>query len=552
MLRHNYHTVDTVTEVERGRELYADRAWSGAYAAMAGADRKAPLAAGDLELLATAAYMLGRHDDFYDALGRAHQAHLNLGDALPAARCAFWVGISLVQEGEMGRAGGWLGRAQRLVDREGGECVEQGYLLIPVIFEREAQGDLEGAIELAAEGIQLGERLGDLDLVALVGHHQGHLLIKRGDVREGVRLLDEAMVSVSTGELSPIPSGIVYCGVILGCQAAYELRRAAEWTAALSQWCEEQPDMVAFTGRCLVHRTEIMALRGAWDEALKEARRACGRCLQGKNQRAAGEASYLEGEVHRLRGDFSAAEDAYREASQRGREPQPGLALLRLAQGKARSAAASIRRVLAETTERPARAGLLPAAVEIMLATGEVDEARTACDDLAEIAADHESGMLDAVAAQARGALLLAEGNAERALGALRRAAHGWQELDAPYEAARARALVARGCRDLGDEDTAKMELAAAQATLTRLGAGPALAGIDPLGELTARDVLGLTARELEVLRHVAAGQTNKAIATELVLSERTVERHVSNIFVKLGVSSRSAATAFAYEHELV
>jgi DNA-binding NarL/FixJ family response regulator len=549
----NHHKVDALTEVERGRALYAQRAWRDAFAAMSAADRKAPLTAGDLELLAIAAYMLGRHGDFYDALERAHRAHLNAGEALAAARCAFWVGINLIQEGEMGRAGGWLGRAQRLVDREGSECVEQGYLLIPVMFEREAQGNLDGAIAAAAEAIRIGERLGDPDLVALAGHHQGHLMIKRGEVQEGLRLLDEAMVSVSTGELSPIPSGIVYCGVILGCQAAYELRRAAEWTAALSQWCEEQPDMVAFTGRCLVHRTEIMALRGAWDEALEEARRAGGRCLQGNNQRAAGEASYLAGEVHRLRGDFSAAEDAYREASQRGREPQPGLALLRLAQGEAGTAAASIRRVLAETTERPARAGLLPAAVEIMLATGEVDEARAACDELGGIAADYEGGMLDAVAAQACGALLLAESDAERALVALRRAAQCWQELDAPYEAARARALVARGCRALGDEDATTMELAAAREAFTGLGAAPALAEIDALGKPTAeRDVHGLTARELEVLRLIAAGRTNKAIAAELILSERTVERHVSNIFAKLGLSSRSAATAFAYEHELV
>ncbi len=545
--------MDALAEVERGREFYADRAWSDAYAALSAADRNATLSAGDLELLSVAAYMLGRHNDFYDALERAHQAHLNAGEALPAARCAFWVGINLVQEGEMGRAGGWIGRAQRLVDHEGGECVERGYLLIPGMFQREAQGDIEGAIAVAAEAIRIGERLGDPDLVALAGHQQGHLLIKSGEVQEGLRFLDEAMVAVSTGELSPIPSGIVYCGVILGCQAAYELRRAAEWTAALKQWCEEQPDMVAFTGRCRVHRTEIMALRGAWDEALKEARRAVGRCLQANNQRAAGEASYLQGEVHRFRGDFSAAEDAYREASQRGREPQPGLALLRLAQGQAGAAAASIRRVLVETSERPSRAAFLPAAVEIMLATGDVDEAHAACDELGGIAADYGDGMLDAVAAQARGALLLAEGDAERALVALRRAAQGWQELDAPYEAARARALVARSCRALGDKDTATMELTAAREVFAGLGAAPALAEIDDLSKRSApRDVHGLTARELEVLRLVAAGQTNKAIASELVLSERTVERHVSNIFTKLGVSSRSAATAFAYEHELV
>jgi DNA-binding NarL/FixJ family response regulator len=549
----NHHKVDALAEIERGRDLYANRAWRDAFAVLSGADRDASLTADDLELLATAAYMLGRQDEFYDALENAHQAHLNGGDALRAARCAFWLGINLVQEGEMGRAGGWLGRARRLVEREGGDCVEQGYLLIPLMFEREGQGDLDGAIAAAAEAARIGERFGDPDLVALAGHHQGHLLIVKGEVRQGLGLLDEAMLSVSTGELSPIPSGIVYCGVILGCQEAYELRRAAEWTAALTRWCDEQPDMIAFTGRCLVHRSEIMRLRGAWTEALAEARRAGERCIQGNNPRAAGEASYVRGDVHRLRGEFDAAETAYREASQRGREPQPGLALLRLAQGDTAAAMATIRRALAESTERPKRAALLPAAVEITLAAGEGDEARAACDELEEIAAGYEGGMLDALAAQARGGVLLAERDAERALVALRRAAQAWQELDAPYEAARARALIGRACRALGDDDAAAMELAAAREAFTALRAAPALAEIDALVEpAVSRDAHRLTERELEVLRLIAAGRTNKAIAGELVLSERTVERHVSNIFAKLGVSSRSAATAFAYKHELV
>jgi DNA-binding CsgD family transcriptional regulator/predicted negative regulator of RcsB-dependent stress response len=482
-----------------------------------------------------------------------HQAHLNGGSALRAARCAFWVGINLVQQGEMGRGGGWLGRARRLVEREGGDCVEQGYLLIPVMFEREAQGDLDGAIATGAEAARIGERFGDPDLVALAGHHQGYLMIKRGEVRQGLGLLDEAMLSVSTGDLSPMPSGIVYCGVIIGCQAAFELRRAAEWTAALTKWCEEQPDMIAFTGRCLVHRTEIMRFRGAWSEALAEARRADGRSIQGNNPRAAGEASYLRGDVHRLGGDFDAAEAAYREASQRGREPQPGLALLRLAQGDTGAAVGTIRRALAESGERPGRGALLPAVAEVMLSAGEVDEAGGACDELEEIAARYDSEMLDAVAAQARGAVLLAEGEAERALVALRRACQVWQQLDAPYETAQARVLVARACLALGDGDGATLELAAARGAFSALRATPALAEIDALEEPSvSREAHGLTGRELEVLRLVAAGRTNKAIAAEFVLSERTVERHVSNIFTKLGLSSRAAATAFAYEHELV
>jgi tetratricopeptide (TPR) repeat protein len=313
--------VDALAEIEQGRELYARRAWSDAYIALSGAERETALSADDLELLATAAYMIGREDDYFGALGRAHQAHLNAGEALHAARCALWVAMNLAQRGEMGHAGGWLGRARRLVEREGRECVEQGYLLIPRMFEHEAMGDLSAAIATAAEAAAIAERFGDADLLALAVHSQGHLLVLAGHVKEGLALLDESMVAVTTGELSPIVSGIVYCGVIIGCQAAFDLRRAQEWTGALAAWCREQPDMVAFTGRCLVHRTEILGLRGAWTEALEEARRAVERCLEGQNRRAAGQAAYLQGNLYRLQGSFAAAEQAYREASGHGREP---------------------------------------------------------------------------------------------------------------------------------------------------------------------------------------------------------------------------------------
>jgi DNA-binding CsgD family transcriptional regulator len=545
--------VDAAAEIERGRELYADRAWTDAFAALAGADRKAAMPADDLELLATAAYMIGREDEYFSALGRAHQAHLNAGAALPAARCALWLAMNLAQRGEMGRAGGWLGRARRLVERERRECVEQGYLLIPRMFEHEAMGDLSAAIATAAEAAAIAERFGDADLVALAVHSQGHLLVIAGQVKKGLALLDESMVAVTTGELSPIVSGIVYCGVIIGCQAAFDLRRAQEWTAALAAWCREQPDMVAFTGRCLVHRTEILGLRGAWMEALEEARRAVQRCLDAQNRRAAGQAAYLQGDLHRLQGSFAAAEQAYREASGHGREPQPGLALLRLAQGNSDAASAAIQRALGETRDRPGRAALLPAVVEIALAAGDVGAARSACVELEELAADYEAGMLDAALLFAKGALDLAEGDPESALVLLRRASQAWQELDAPYECARARVLIAQACLELGDADAATMEREAARDAFDRLGAAPDIAAIDAqAGRAGSREPHGLTPRELEVLRLVAAGQTNKSIAAELVLSERTVERHVSNIFAKLAVSSRAAATAFAFEHKLL
>jgi ATP/maltotriose-dependent transcriptional regulator MalT len=543
--------VNAVTDVERGRELFAHRAWGDAHAALSAADRQAPLAPGDLDRLATAAYMLGLQEEYLDALGRAHRAHLDAGAGLQAAGSALWIGITLAQQGEMARAGGWLGRARRLVEREGRDCVERGYLLIPQMFGEEASGDAQAAIATTAEMLRIAERFDDADLFALAAQAQGSLLVSHGRVNEGLLLADEAMVSVANGELSPIVSGLVYCAVILVCRAAYELRRAQEWTAALTAWCEEQPDMVAFTGRCLVHRTEILGLRGAWADALEEARRATRRCEAGNNKRAAGEAAYLQGEFHRLRGAFDEAEAAYEEASRYGCEPQPGLALVRAAQGRLDAALAAIRRALAEATDPSGRAGLLPALVEIALAAGDVEAASDACRELETIATAFGSEMLDAAASHARGALTLAAGNAEAALLPLRRAAKTWQELDVPYEVARARALVGQACDALGDADASRMETDAARAAFAGLGAARDLARIEAsTDDPDTRH--GLTARELEVLRLVASGMSNKAIAAELVLSEKTVERHLSNIFAKLGVASRAAATAFAYEHRLV
>jgi ATP/maltotriose-dependent transcriptional regulator MalT len=543
--------VGAVDELERGRASYAGRAWTAAYGSLSQADQGGSLGGEDLELLATSAYMIGRDDDYLAVLERAHRAYLEAGAGLRAVRCAFWVGMQLAIAGEMGRATGWLGRAQRLLERDGRDCVERGYLLLPLVFRHEATGDLEAAVAEAAASAEIGERFGDADLLALAVHRQGHALVRQGRIEEGVGLLDEAMVAVTSGELSPIVSGIVYCGVILGCQDAFELRRAQEWTAALTRWCEQQPDVVAFTGRCLLHRAEIMQLHGEWARALEEARRA--RERQGMTQAGVAQAFYVQGEVHRLRGELAAAEEAYRDASRCGREPQPGLSLLRLAQGSGDAAAASIRRVVDETADRAARVRLLPTYIEIMLAVGDREEAGVACSELEEIAAGYESAMLDALVAQARGAVELTAGDARAAMTALRRAWQAWEELEAPYVAARVRELVGLACRALGDDDSAALELDAARGIYLQLGAAPDLARVDSLTRRSAfDDSHGLTPRELQVLRSVAAGATNKAIAAELVLSERTVDRHVSNIFTKLGVSSRTAATAYAYEHQLV
>ena len=541
--------VEGSDELRRGREAYSKGAWTDAHSDLACADRLAPLAAPDLELFATAAYMLGRQPEHLSLLERAYRSHLDGGSVLPAARCAFWTGMHLFLRGERGQGGGWLARARRLLEREGGDCVEQGYLLLPTMFEREAAGDRAAAIALAAEAMASGERFGDADLVALAAQDRGTLLIKHGRVGEGLALLDEAMVAVTAGELSPIVSGFVYCGVILGCRAAYELRRAQEWTAALSAWCDRQPDLVAFTGVCRVHRAEILQTRGAWADSLAEAAEA-ERRAEDTDRMAVAEAAYVRANAHRLRGELSAAEEAYREASRLGAEPQPGLALLRLAQGNEETAAGTIRRALAESGANPRRAELLFATVEIMLAVGDFEAAQGACRELTELAEGFGTGVLSAMAAHADGAVALADGLPEPALAALRRALAAWRELDVPYEAARARELLGSACAALGDDDSAALERDAARDTFERLGAAPELARI--AARAGAAGSHGLTERELEVLRLVATGSSNREIAAALVISEHTVARHLQNIYAKLDVSSRTAAGAFAHGHDLV
>ena len=451
-----------------------------AYESLSRAERETPLEAEDLERLAMSAYMLGRDDEWVGALERAHHRYLAAGEMLRGVRAALWVGLHLASKGELGPASGWLGRAQRLLDHEPRECSERGYLLLPVVFEREAAGDFAAAARAAGEAVTIGERFGDRDLFALAIHAQGHMLLKDGRAGEGLALLDEAMVSVTSEDVSPLVAGLVYCGVILACQDVYDVRRAREWTAALTRWTEHQPDLIAFTGRCLVHRAEILQLSGSWPDALEEARRAGQRFVETSN-RAAGLAHYRQAELLRLQGEFAGAEAAYREASRSGREPQPGLAQLRLAQGRSDAAVAAIRRASGEITDRLKRAALLPAYVEIVLAVGRLDEARAACRELEDIAATYESPMLGAIVAYARGAVELADGDAPAALIALREAWLLWQELDAPYEIARTRTLLGEACRALGDVDAATLELEAARGVFDDLGAAPDLARVEAL-----------------------------------------------------------------------
>ena len=445
-------------------------------------------------------------------------------------------------EGESGQGSGWLARARRLV--EGWDWVEHGYLLLPVAEQHLAEGQADAAHATAATAAEMGGRFGDTDLVACARHLQGRALIQQGHVRAGLTLLDEAMLAVLGDELSPIVTGLIYCSVIEACQHVFALSRAREWTAALARWCAQQPEMVAFTGACLVHRAEIMQFAGAWPDAMAEARRAGARHAEVDGPKPAAAAFYRQAEIHRLRGEFAAAEEGYRHASRLGCEPQPGLALLRMAQGRTDAACAAIRRVLSTVSAPLERAKLLPAHIEIMLAAGDNHAAHGACRELEEITEQFDTGMLHAMAMHARGALELAQGDARAALRALRSAFEAWREIKVPYEAARVRVLIGLACHSLGDDEAGGLELGAARAVFEGLGAGPDLARLDAPGE-RANSVHrhGLTPRELQVLRLIAA---------QLCLSERTIDRHVSNILARLNVSSRTAATAYVYAHQLL
>ncbi|HVL55419.1 MAG TPA: LuxR C-terminal-related transcriptional regulator, partial [Burkholderiaceae bacterium] len=433
------------------------------------------------------------------------------------------------------------------------ECVEQGYLLLPVIEQHLRRSDGAAAAALAAGAVAIGERFADADLIACARHLLGRAWIQQRRVDEGLALLDEAMVAVTADELSPLMTGLVYCSVIDSCQQICDVRRAREWTSALAQWCDRQPQLVAFTDACLVHRAEILQLNGAWTEAIAEATRACERPARQGAPHAPAAAFYQQAEVYRLRGELEAAERAYRLASQSGADPQPGLALLRLAQRRPDAAATQIRRVLLETADPLLRAKLLPAFIEIMLANAQLDEARAALEELQRCAESLGAALLRAQAAQAQGAIELAGGEPQAALVPLRAACHAWQHLDVPYEVGRTRMLIGAACRAIGDRDGAELELQAARQLFERLQARPDVARVDSLLQRGSPDGrANLTAREVQVLRSVAAGKTNREIAAELSLSEKTVDRHVSNIFDKLGVSSRAAATASAYENGLI
>jgi DNA-binding NarL/FixJ family response regulator len=536
---------------ERARGSFERRLWGDSFTDLSAAHREGELGAEDLERLAVAAYMIGRDEDCEDAWMSAHHAWLHRGEAERAARCAFWQALGLFFRGDLAPAMGWVARGGRLLEDSRGDSVEQAWLrmlkALPLLFE----GDADAAYSSFLEAAEIAERLADSDATAFARLGWGYSLILQGRVAEGMALLDEVMVAVTADEVSPLLAGITYCQVITLCEAAFDVRRAREWTEALTRWCDSQPDLVPFRGNCLVHRCEIFQLQGAWAEALDSARQACEWLAGPPAWDTLGSAYYQLAEIQRLRGELAQAEESYRQASLAGRDPEPGMSLLRLEQGRIDLALPAIRRALEEAQDPIARSRLLPACVEVMLEAEDVGSARAAADELAGIAARFHAPYLNALAAHASGAVLLAEGDSRAALTKLRTAQRSWRDLGAPHQAGRVRLLIAVACRELGDGASAQLEFEAAHGALEELGAAPDL---ERLARLAGLSQPGgpLSRRESEVLTLVAAGKTNRAIAAELFISEKTVARHVSNIFTKLRLSSRAEATAYAYKHGLV
>jgi DNA-binding CsgD family transcriptional regulator len=537
--------------INRGRELLRKQAWAAALEELSAADRDSPLDPADLELLAKAAQLIGRESESAEFLTRAHQAFLSAGETKCAARCALWLGFTLLTNGDLAQSSGWISRAGRLLEGHA-DCVEKGYLFLPVGYRAVHGGDATAAYEAFRQAVEIGERFGETDLVTLGRQGQGRALIRMGETSRGVSLLDEAMIAVRAGEVSPLIAGGVYCSVLEACDEIFDLRRAREWTAALESWCASQPDMVHYRGICMVRRAEVLQLEGNWPHAARQAQQACERLAEPAVKPGVGAAFYLLADLNRVRGEFQKAEEGYRQASKWEGAPQPGLALLRFAQGKIDAANAAIRRVADETKEAGNRYRVLEAYVEIVLAAKDVVAARAAADELTDIARRLNAPFLNATSAHSTGAVLLAEQNARAALVALREAVSCWQELEAPYKAARSRVLIGLACRQLGDVSSAEVELRSAREVFQRLGAMPDLARVEVLLQEQGPQAGGvLTAREVQVLKLVASGVTNRAIAGKLGISEKTVARHLNNIFNKLDLTSRAAATAYAYQNDM-
>jgi DNA-binding CsgD family transcriptional regulator len=544
LVEHRYN--GTVTSLAAARDHLEGWAWS---AALDAAHAAGPLAgaheAERLDIIATASWWLGSMDASIDAREQAFAAFEEVGDERRAGQCAVWLWQDNVLKARPSIAGGWLRRARRLLDAHPG-TVEYGELLLREAETAHGGGDLDAALATAQEALLLARALKARSMEAEALQTIGRVLIDQGDVAEGMGHLDEAMLSAVEGRLTPYATGKVYCSLISACENLGDIRRAAEWTDATLRWSEKHP-LAMWPGICRVHHAALLTLRGQWDAAEREARRACDDIGEFHVGNAASGFAEI-GDIRRRLGDLDGAEAAFGRAEELTGAHSPGLALLRLAQRRVDAATSIIANLLAEQSwNRLERGKLLPARVQIAVAAGDLDAASEAASELESIAADFDSPLLAAAALTARGRVLFASGDASAACATLRDALREWQGLDVPYEVATVRLLLGQACRACGDEDAATRSLQTAAAVFDRLGAALDVSYLRELESGSAPRPAGLTEREAEVLRLVADGKTNKDIAEGLFLSERTVARHLSNIFTKLGVNTRTAAAAFYY-----
>ena len=541
---------DVTPILKAAQDAYARRDWLGARDGFLAAREADELSADDLHALADAAWWLGLVDESLAAAEEAYRMFLQGARPRQAASAATNIAVSLFLRGDDVAGSGWMSRAQRILSDQP-ECPEHGYVRYLLEVEAALGGDeLDALISSAQEVQNIGHRHADPNLIAVGILGEGRALIRQGRVAKGTVLLDEAMVAVLGDELSPEWAGNIYCHLMAACHELADFRRAAEWTQATTLWLESLPAAVLFTGICRVHRSQVFQVTGAWEQAEYEAMRVCEE-LGNIHVASVAEGYYQVGELRRLRGELAGAEQAYGRAHERGRDPQPGLALVRLAQGRIDAAAASIRACLAGTSDRLSRARLCAALVDIAIAAGDPEAARKASDELDQTASNYGSSGLEVMARHAGGAVLLAEGHAAKALETLRGACERWQNLHAPYECAKVRLLLARAYDALGDPEAAALELDAARAAFEHLGATLDLSNVAALRREPALPD-GLTRREAEVLALVAAGKSNLEVATALYISRKTVARHLSNIFAKIDVSSRTEAAAYAFAHDLV
>ena len=536
------------TELDAGRTAAADRRWADALEMLARVDAREGLEASDLELLAVAALLRGEPRASVEALTRAYSSHLGAGDSAGAARSAGWLALNLIEQGDFTNSVMWAARAMRIEGAMTDPGALSGFVRLAPAVGQLGSGNAAEAAHSFSEILEIAKRAGDGELAAITRLGLGKSLLEAGSPAEGFDCLDAAMAAVAAGEVPPLPTGVISCAAISDALLAFDVGRAAAWTAVLDRWCSEQPQLIAFSGQCRALEAALLVIRGAWAEASTAVDLAMSRFRAG-DYRAIWGAPYQLAELARLRGAFHSAEESYRGAGESGWEPQPGLSLLHLALRRTGRAQEEIRRSIAGV-DPVTRRFLLPAVIEIEVAAGDVEAARRALEELRDPASAPDTPMLHASVSTAEARVLLAEGGAAAALTAARAGALEWDAVGAPYEAARSRVLAGRALHALDDNPAAQVEFEAARAVFLALGAEPALA---ELADLTGGRRSGaLTARELEVLRLVSTGLTNRGIGAKLALSEKTVARHLANIFAKLGISTRAAATAYAYENGLV